>query len=96
MAKATDPHYDPKKPDATKATRAKVCRARKQGVRIDGKLVRFGARGKAKTEKKVASAKGKGGQGKGKGKAGRNTAKPTHDHHETSPANQGREGRRSA
>ena|ERR1035441_9776684 len=46
MAKATDAHYDPKKPDPTKATRAKIWKARNQGVNIDGKLVKFGARGK--------------------------------------------------
>jgi hypothetical protein len=46
MAKATDAHYDPKKPDPTKATRAKIWKARNQGVNIDGKLVKFGQRGK--------------------------------------------------
>jgi hypothetical protein len=46
MAKATDAHYDPKKPDPTKATRAKIWKARNVGVKIEGKLVKFKARGK--------------------------------------------------
>jgi len=41
MAKATDPHFDPQKPDATKTTRAKISVAMNKGVTIDGKLVRF-------------------------------------------------------
>ncbi len=52
MAKATDPHYDPKRLDPTKPTRAKISKARTTGVRIDGKLVKFGARGKRTGEKK--------------------------------------------
>ena len=56
MAKATDAHYDGSKPDPTKPTRAKIWKARNIGVKIEGKLVRFGARGKAKEVAK----KGKG------------------------------------
>ncbi len=48
MAKATDAHFDPTKADPTKPTRAKIWKARNVGVNIDGKLVKFGARGKAK------------------------------------------------
>jgi hypothetical protein len=48
MAKATDAHFDPNKADPTKPTRAKIWKARNVGVTIDGKLVKFGARGKAK------------------------------------------------
>ena len=48
MAKATDAHYDPSKADPTKPTRAKIWKARNIGVTIDGKLVKFGARGKVK------------------------------------------------
>ena len=80
MAKATDAHYDSKKPDPTKPTRAKIWKARNVGVNIDGKLVKFGARGKAKepakkgkTEKVVKKAAGKGKFGK---KAGKETVKP--------------------
>jgi len=59
MAKATDVHYSAKKPDPTKPTRAKIWKARNIGVKIDGKLVRFGARGKAKGgPKKGKTAKG--------------------------------------
>jgi hypothetical protein len=76
MAKATDAHYDPKKPDPTKATRAKIWKARNVGVTIDGKLVKFGVRGKAKEPAK----KGKLGKGvkkaSGKVKAAK-TAVPT-------------------
>ena len=67
MAKATDAHYDPKKPDPTKATRAKIWKARNQGVNIDGKQVKFGQRGKpgsgtakkAKPSKSVKKGSGK-------------------------------------
>jgi hypothetical protein len=52
MAKVTDVHYDANKPDPTKPTRAKIWKARNVGVKIDGKLVRFGARGKAKEGQK--------------------------------------------
>jgi hypothetical protein len=59
MAKATDAHYAANKPDPTKPTRAKIWKARNIGVKIEGKLVRFGARGKAKEEtKKGKTAKG--------------------------------------
>jgi hypothetical protein len=58
MAKATDAHFDPKKPDPTKPTRAKIWKARNIGVTIDGKLVKFGARGKAKEEAKKGKVKG--------------------------------------
>jgi hypothetical protein len=59
MAKATDAHYSANKPDPTKPTRAKIWKARNIGVKIDGKLVRFGARGKAKEQSKKSEA-GKG------------------------------------
>jgi len=48
MAKATDPHFDPDKPDATKTTRAKISIAMNKGVMIDGKLVRFKRRERTK------------------------------------------------
>ena len=48
MAKATDPHFDPNKPDATKTTRAKINVAMNKGVTIDGKLVRFKRRERTK------------------------------------------------
>jgi hypothetical protein len=48
MAKATDPHFDPDKPDATKTTRAKISIAMNKGVTIDGKLVRFKRRERTK------------------------------------------------
>src|ERR1035438_601526 len=48
MAKATDPHFDPEKPDATKTTRAKISVAMNKGVTIDGKLVRFKRRERLK------------------------------------------------
>ena len=48
MAKATDPHFDPNKPDATKTTRAKISVAMNKGVMIDGKLVRFKRRERTK------------------------------------------------
>jgi hypothetical protein len=48
MAKATDPHFDPTKPDATKTTRAKISIAMNKGVTIDGKLVRFKRRERTK------------------------------------------------
>ena len=67
MAKATDAHYDPKKPDPTKATRAKIWKARNHGVHIDGKLVKFGQRGK--------TGNGKGKKAKPSEKAGSGTAK---------------------
>jgi len=74
MAKATDAHYDPKKPDPTKPTRAKIWKARNVGVTIDGKLVKFGARGKAKepaTKGKLKGVKKAAGKVKGKKKAGK-------------------------
>jgi hypothetical protein len=75
MAKATDAHYDPKKPDPTKPTRAKIWKARNVGVKIDGKLVKFGIRGKAKEPAKKGQAK-KGAKkvsGKGEGREERQT-----------------------
>lgn len=76
MAKATDAHYNPSKADPTKPTRAKVWKARNVGVTIDGKLVKFGARGKLAKEtaekgklKGVKKAAGKGKVGKKAGKA---------------------------
>ena len=48
MEKATDPHFDPNKPDATKTTRAKISIAMNKGVMIDGKLVRFKRRERTK------------------------------------------------
>lgn len=72
MAEATDAHYDPSKPDPTKPTRAKIWKASNVGVTIDGKLVKFGARGKAKeTAKKGKAGKGvkKAGKRKQAGKA---------------------------
>jgi hypothetical protein len=67
MAKATDAHYTPGKADPTKPTRAKIWKARNVGVRIDGKLVKFGARGKAKEPAKKGKLKGvKKAAGKGK------------------------------
>jgi hypothetical protein len=48
MAKATDPHFDPEKPDATKTTRAKISIAMNKGVTIDGKVVRFKRRERSK------------------------------------------------
>jgi hypothetical protein len=48
MAKATDPHFDPNKPDATKTTWAKISIAMNKGVAIDGKLVRFKRRERTK------------------------------------------------
>ncbi len=66
MAKATDAHYDPQKPDPTKPTRAKIWKARNIGVTIDGKLVKFGARGKAK-------------EGAKKGKLSKGVKKGTHN-----------------
>ena len=48
MAKATDPHFDSNKPDATKTTRAKISIAMNKGVTIDGKLVRFKRRERTK------------------------------------------------
>ena len=66
MAKATDAHYTADKPDPTKPTRAKIWKARNIGVKIDGKLVKFGQRGKAKggpekgkTKKGAKKASGK-------------------------------------
>lgn len=76
MAKATDAHFDPKKPDPTKATRAKIWKARNVGVTIDGKLVKFAARGKVKEQ----AGKGKGSKEKKrvtrKGKATEAVTKP--------------------
>jgi hypothetical protein len=60
MSKATDPHFDPNKPDATKTTRAKVSIAMNKGVTIDGKLVRFKRRERTKgsvVSKKVSKDK---------------------------------------
>ena len=48
MAKATDPHFDPNKPAATKTTRAKISVAMNKGVMIDGKLVRLKRRERPK------------------------------------------------
>jgi hypothetical protein len=62
MAKATDPHFDPNKPDATKTTRAKISIAMNKGVMIDGKLVRFKRRERTKSSvvgKKASKDKGK-------------------------------------
>lgn len=67
MAKATDAHYDASKPDPTKPTRAKIWKARHVGVTIDGKLVKFGARGKVKEKGKGKPDKGKKGSAKGMG-----------------------------
>jgi hypothetical protein len=76
MAKATDVHYDPKKPDPTKATRAKIWKGRNVGVQVDGKLVKFSVRGKAqKPAKKAKPSKG-GKKGTGKVKASKKTTKP--------------------
>jgi hypothetical protein len=76
MAKATDAHYEPKKADPTKATRAKIWKARNVGVTIEGKLVKFGARGKAKEPaKKGKTSKGVK-KGTGKKKARKKTNKP--------------------
>jgi hypothetical protein len=55
IAKLTDAHYDPKHPDPTHSTRARISKARTTGVRINGKLVRFGQRGKEKGAPKKAS-----------------------------------------
>jgi hypothetical protein len=55
MAKATDPHFDPNKPDATKTTRAKISVAMNKGVMIDGKLVRLKRR--ERTKKGVVGTK---------------------------------------
>src|ERR1035438_9862545 len=62
MSKATDPHFDPNKPDATKTTRAKISIAMNKGVTIDGKLVRFKRRERTKGSvvgKKVSKDKAK-------------------------------------
>src|ERR1039458_656681 len=62
MAKATDPHFDSNKPDATKTTRAKISVAMNKGVTIDGKLVRFKQRERTKGSvvgKKASKDKGK-------------------------------------
>ena len=75
MAKATDAHYDPTKPDPTKPTRAKIWKARNVGVTIDGKLVKFGARGKVKEGVKKGKAEGK--KASGKPGKGSNKKKPT-------------------
>jgi hypothetical protein len=64
MAKATDAHYDVNKPDPTKPTRAKIWKARNVGVKIDGKLIRFGARGKVKEKAKQAKAEKNDAKGK--------------------------------
>jgi hypothetical protein len=60
MAKATDPHFDPNKPDATKTTRAKISVAMNKAVTIDGKLVRFKRRERMKdgvVDKKASKGK---------------------------------------
>ena len=60
MAKATDPHFDPNKPDATKTTRAKISIAMNKGVMINGKLVRFKRRERTKdgvVSKKTSKSK---------------------------------------
>jgi hypothetical protein len=88
MAKATDAHYDPKKPDPTKPTRAKIWKARNVGVTIDGKLVKFGARGKAKEPAKKGKVKGVK-KGTGKVKATKKAVKapvPVEGNAETSKA----------
>jgi len=62
MAKATDPHFDVNKPDATKTTRAKISIAMNKGVTVDGKLVRFKRRERTKgtvVGKKASKEKGK-------------------------------------
>ncbi len=62
MAKATDPHFDSNKPDATKTTRAKISVAMNKGVTIDGKLVRFKRRERTKgtvVGKKASKGKAK-------------------------------------
>jgi len=56
MAKATDAHFDPTKADPTKPTRAKIWKARNIGVNTNGKVVKFGARGKLAKER---ASKGK-------------------------------------
>jgi hypothetical protein len=77
MAKATDAHYDPTEPDPTKPTRAKIWKARNVGVTIDGKLVKFGSRGKAKepaTKGKLKVVKKAAGKVKAKKKAAKTPA----------------------
>jgi hypothetical protein len=62
MAKITDPHFDPNKPDPTKTTRAKISIAMNKGVTIDGKLVRFKRRERTKSSvvgKKASKGKAK-------------------------------------
>ena len=48
IAKATDPHFDSSKADATKTTRAKISVGMNKGVKIDGKLVHFKRRERTK------------------------------------------------
>ena len=74
MAKATDAHYDSNKSDPTKPTRAKIWKARNVGVTIDGKLVKFGTRGKAKEPAKKGKLKVVK-KAAGKGKATKKAAK---------------------
>jgi hypothetical protein len=85
MAKATDPHFDPDKPDATKTTRAKISIAMNKGVMIDGKLVRFKRRERTKGSvvgKKVGKDKPQTETGKGK----------EHQYGKDSKNREGREG----
>ena len=81
MAKATDAHYNATKSDPTKPTRAKIWKARNIGVNIDGKLVKFGARGKAKEQPKkgktVKGVKKASGRQKGTKKAAKASAQKT-------------------
>lgn len=75
MAKATDAHYSAHKPDPTKPTRAKIWKARNVGVNIDGKLVRFGERGKAKERLRKGKAE-ESKKGTGNKKASKTAVKP--------------------
>jgi hypothetical protein len=76
MAKGTDAHYDPEKPDPTKATRAKIWKARNIGVQIDGKLVKFGTQGKAKEGTKKVKPTKETKKRTGNKKASKETNKP--------------------
>jgi hypothetical protein len=81
-------HYDPQKPDSTKATGAKTWKARNQGVQIDGKLVKFRARGKTgtgKVKKAKPSKSGKKGSGKVKAKIPRKADTPVQSVEVTEP-----------
>src|ERR1035441_8887748 len=80
MAKATDPHFDPQKPDATKTTRAKISVAMNKGVTIDGKLVRFKRRERTKgTVVGKKASKNKPQSKSTKGKAVKITTAKTHE-----------------